>query len=229
MKLNKKNCDLHSCTMCRQCMPEWIPAIGANRKAFHVAKGELLFKEGDEVKGMFFITSGLVKVHKHWGSEKELILRIAGDGDIVGHRGLGGDSYYPASAMALTPTDICFVEMDFFNATLKVNPDFLFKLMMFFASELKESEKRMRNLAHMPAKGRIANAFITLQEKFGTNPDGAIGVTLTKQDLASYTGTAYETFFRIMNELTDEEAIVTDAKNIFIRDLEKLRSYTLNF
>jgi len=29
--------------------------------------------------------------------------------------------------------------------------------------------------------------------------------------------------------LTDEEAIVTDAKNIFIRDLEKLRFYALTF
>ncbi len=212
--------------MCRQCITEWIPAIDANRKAFHVAKGEQLFKEGEEVKGMFFIVSGMVKVHKHWGTDKELILRIAGAGDIAGHRGLGGDNYYPASATALTPTDICFVEMKFFYATLKVNPDFLFKLMIFFASELKESENRMRNLAHMPAKGRIADALITLQQKFGKTTGGAIGISLTKQDLASYTGTAYETFFRLLNELSDDGAINNDGKNIFILDLEKLNSYT---
>jgi CRP/FNR family transcriptional regulator len=61
---------------------------------------------------------------------------------------------YPVSGTALEPTDVCFVDLDFFNSTLKVNQELLFALMMFFAAELKESEKRMRNLAHMPVKGR---------------------------------------------------------------------------
>ena len=47
------------------------------------------------MKGMFFIYSGKVKVHKKWDDEKELIVRFAGKGDIVGHRGLGNDIYYP--------------------------------------------------------------------------------------------------------------------------------------
>jgi CRP/FNR family transcriptional regulator len=35
--------------------------------------------------------------------------------------------------------------------------------MMFFAEELKVSERRMRNLAHMPVKGRVAQAILSLQ------------------------------------------------------------------
>lgn len=225
MKLNKQNCDLQSCIMCRLCQKEWLPAIHANRKTYQYAKGETIFQEDEEVKGMFFITSGLVKVHKHWGEEKELILRIASDGDILGHRGLGADTIYPASATALTVTDICFVDLGFFTATLKVNTGFLYQLMMFFAAELKESEKRMRNLAHMSAKGRIANALISLQNKFGTNSSGAINVILSRQDLASYTGTTYETFFRLLNELSEEGAISTSNKEIKITDAEKLLAY----
>src|SRR5688572_31051801 len=98
MKLNKKDCDLQSCMMCRLCQKEWLPAIDANRKAYQYAKGEMIFREDEDVKGMFFITSGLAKVHKRWGEEKELILRIASNGDILGHRGLGNDTIYPASA-----------------------------------------------------------------------------------------------------------------------------------
>ena len=48
----------------------------------------MLFTEGNDLKGMYFINKGLVKVHKKWGDDKELILRIARDGDIVGHKGL---------------------------------------------------------------------------------------------------------------------------------------------
>ena len=148
------------------------------------------------------------------------------DGDIVGHRGLGNDTVYPVSGTALMPTDVCFVDLAFFYSTLKVNPDFLYQLMMFFASELKESEKRMRNLAHMTVKGRIANALLFLRQKFGTTNEGHIDILISWQDMASYTGTTYETLFRIMNELTEEKAIRADGKNISIIREDILYDYT---
>lgn len=176
--------------------------------------------------GMYFINTGLVKVHKKWNDDKELILRIARNGDIVGHRGLGADTVYPVSGTALEPTDVCFVDLDFFNNTLKVNPDFLYQLLMFFAAELKESEKRMRNLAHMTVKGRISNALLFLKNKFGVTPDGNIDLSLSRQDLASYTGTTYETLFRVMNELAEENAIKMEGKSIFILQDDVLQKYT---
>lgn len=225
MKQNKKNCDLQSCMMCRLCLKDWLPAIDSNRKSFHVKKGELLFTEGDIMTGMFFITRGVVKVHKKWNNDKELIVRLAKNGDIVGHRGLGTDTIYPVSGTALEPTDVCYVDLDFFNSTLKVNPEFLYQLMLFFASELKESEKKMRNLAHMTVKGRVANALLILHQKFGTTPEGYINIELSRQDLASYTGTTYETLFRTMNELSEENAIRTDGKKIIVIAKDILSRY----
>lgn len=207
MKIKKTKCDLKTCSMCKGCKSEWHKAIDINRKLLHYNKGEILFNEGGRVNGMYFIYSGLVKVHKKWNDNKELILRFAKNGAIVGHRGLGGDTIYPVSATALTPSDVCFIDLDFFMATLKVNPDYLLELMMFFASELKESEKRMRNLAHMSTRGRIAQSLQTLQDKFGTDAEGYINIEISRQDLASYTGTTYETLFKIMNELAEEKII----------------------
>ncbi len=222
MVLKKHKCDLKSCTLCLSCNKEWLPAIDANRKMFHLKKGELLFKEGDEVRGMFFIHSGLIKVHKRWDEEKEMILRFANKGAIVGHRGLGSDTVYPVSGTALASTEVCFIDMDFFTATLKVNPDYMYKLLMFFAAELKESEKRMRNLAHMSTKGRIAYALITLQEKFGKDENGYLNIVLSRQDLASYTGTTYETLFKMMNEFSTENILRFSEKKIEIMNAKKL-------
>jgi CRP/FNR family transcriptional regulator len=196
-----------------------------NRKLIHYNKGESIFHEGDIVNGMYFIFSGLVKVHKKWSDDKELILRFAKDGAIVGHRGLGGDTIYPVSATVLAPSDICFVDLDFFTATLKVNPEYLFDLMMFFAAELKESEKRMRNIAHMNTKGRIGQSLLTLQDKFGSDAEGFINIEISRQDLASYTGTTYETLFKIMNELAEEKAIHIDSKRTKLLDKPKLLEY----
>jgi CRP-like cAMP-binding protein len=221
VKNSKKNCDLRSCTFCRQCLEEWLPAVEANRKTFKVDKGETIFREGEPVTGIYFIYEGIFKVHKQWG-DKELIVRFARNGDILGHRGLGDEPVFPVSGTALEPSSVCFIGLDFFMTSLKVNHDFLFKLMIFFAEELKVSERRMRNLAHMPVKGRVAQALLNLQSKFGKNTDGFIDLTLTKQDLASYTGSTYETIFRILTELSNEHIIKLSGKNIGILDETKL-------
>lgn len=206
-------------------MEEWKPAVSAQRQNFYYKKGETLFKEGDKVTGIYFIYEGTVKVHKHWG-EKELIVRFAKKGDIVGHRGLGKENYFPITATTLEPVTVCFFELDFFLASLKVNHDFIFELMMFYARELQESEKNMRNLAHMPVKGRIAQALITLKNKFGVNEQGFIDLVLTRQDLASFAGTTYETVFRIFNELIEEQIIAAPGKEIAVLNIEKLMALT---
>ena len=226
MKVNKAKCDLQTCTMCKNSKPEWLKAIDVNRQSLHFKKGETLFQEGDPVTGMYFIYSGVVKVHKKWSDDKELILRFAKNGAIVGHRGLGNDIIYPVTATALTAAEICFVDLEFFMATLKVNPEYLFELMMFFAAELKESEKRMRNLAHMNTKGRIGQSLLTLHDKFGTDANGFINIEISRQDLASYSGTTYETLFKMMNELVAEGIIDTDGKKTKVLDKRKLYSYS---
>ena len=226
MKNNKHHCDLASCFLCTLCLKEWLPAIDAHRKTINVKKGTVLFNEGDVVTGIYFMYQGMVKVHKKWGSDKELILRLAGKGAIVGHRGLGKVNVYPITATALENSVVCFIDLAFFEATLKVNQDFSYKLMMFFAEELQESEKNMRNLAHMPVKGRVATLLLMLAESFGTTPDGFIDINLSRQDLASYAGTTYETFFRTLNELSEEGSIALDGKNIAVKNKELLIHYT---
>ena len=225
MKRSKQECDLKSCFFCRLCLKEWLPAINLHRRNFNLRKGELLFSEGDEVTGVYFVYSGKVKVHKKWG-DKELIVRFANQGAIVGHRGLGSNSVYPVSATAIEPVTVCFIDLEFFLTTLRVNHEFTYQLMMFFADELQLSERKMRNLAHMPVKGRVAQSLLTLKERFGITADGVIDIMLSRQDLASFAGTTYETVFRIMNELTQENIISVNGKNIVITNPEKLAELT---
>ena len=207
-------------------MPEWLPVVEAHRRNFTFKKGELVFKEGDEVKGIYFVYSGKVKVHKRWGAEKELIIRFAQKGDIFGHRGFGHETHYPISATALETVEVCFIDLDFFRTTLRVNYAFMYQLLEFFADELQESERKMRNLAHMQVKGRIAQALIALRDKFGTTEEGFINIALSRQDLASYAGTTYETVFRIINDFTEERLIRTEGKSIGILDGEGLLELT---
>ena len=83
----------------------------------------------------------------------------------------------------------------------------------------------MRNLAHMPVKGRIAYALLMLKKKFGVTNDGFINIHISRQDIASFAGTTYESAFSAMSELIQEEAIKVEDKNIFIANETKLLGF----
>lgn len=218
-----KCCDLGKCLMCRLALKEWKPAIDAHRKNFLAKKGEQIIKEGDPVTGVYFVYSGNVKVHKKWG-DKELILRFANEGKIFGHRGIGSKSTtYPISATALEQTSLCFIDLEFFTSTLKVNHELAFNLLMFYADELQESEMKMRNLALMSVKSRLAVALLHLKEQFGLNEAGGLNIELSKQDLAAFIGATYETVFRMTTELVNEKLISLSGKQVHIVNEEKLR------
>ncbi len=218
-------CDLKSCFLCRRCLPEWIPAVGAHQKNRHYRKGELIFAEGDAVDGIYFLYKGIVKVHKRWG-DKQLILHFAGVGDMIGYRGLGENRTYPVTASALDDVIVCFIDAAFFEATLHANHQLTYSLMQFYANELQAAEQRMRNLAHMEVRGRIADTLIMLSRRFGQNSEGALNITLTRQDMASYSGTTYETFFRVLSELARKKIIKLSGKRISILKQDKLAELT---
>jgi len=220
-------CDLQSCYLCRRCMPDWRLAIETHKENKKFKKGKTIFREGEQVAGIFFIYSGKVKIHMRWDEEKDLIVRFAKSGDIVGYRGLGNDMVYPVSATALEDTIVCFIDNSFFEATLRANPNLAYDLMKFYSNELQEAERRMRNLVHMEAMGRVAGTLLMLKNSFGINKQGFIDITLTKQDMASYSGTTYETFSRMTNELIKGKIIKVDGKNIAITKEAKLKDMTL--
>jgi CRP/FNR family transcriptional regulator len=212
--------------MCRFCVSDWLPAIAAHKQNFTLKKGQQLFREGDAVTGIYFLYRGKAKVHKRWDKEKELIIRFAQCGDIVGHMAFGGSTEYPVSATMIEAGTVCYISMEFFQSTLRINTDFTLRLLALFANELQVSEKRMRNLAHMSVKGRVAHAILSLKRQFGVDESGYIDIELTRQDISSFTGATYESLFRTINEMVQKGVIKMNGKQILILNEESLIQLT---
>jgi CRP-like cAMP-binding protein len=219
----KTTCNLYDCFLCQHCMIEWRPLIGLNKETRMIRKGRPVFLEGDPVEGIYFMYKGWVKVHKQWIHPKELIVRFAGTGDIIGHRGLGDKKNYPVSATALEDSTVCFVPEDFLESSLRANPTLTYRFMQFYSAELQKAERRMRDLVHLETKGRIASALLEMNGKFGTNRDGYISMPVSRQDVASYAGTTYETLFKLFNEMIKDKFISTSGKFIKIKNETKLQ------
>jgi len=207
-------------------LKEWVPSIEQFKTTVHLKKGEQLFKEGDAVKGIYFLKKGKLKVHKLWAEDRQMVIRFAKEGDVIGHRGLGSDTVYPVTATALENITACFIERSFFLRSLQVNPEFALQLMIFYADELQDAEKRIRDLALMDVRGRIADTFLMLQKQFGVDSEGFIDITLTRQDIASFAGTIYETFFKIAAEFAQQKIIRSAGKRLKLLEPAKLETYS---
>jgi len=226
--MKKESCNVSSCFLCSQCTTEWRELIAVKKTTLRFKKGEPLFTEGEKVKGIYCMYSGAAKVHKHWRDQKELILRFTKAGDMLGHRGLATGDVYPVSATALEDSTACFIPADFLEATLKTDHAFTYRLVQFYAVELQKAEMRMRNLALMEVNGRIAHTLLELYTVFGLNKNKYISVAVTRQDIAAYAGTTYETVFKFMRTLIASKILSVSGKSIRINSIDKVKELIKN-
>ncbi len=56
--------------------------------------------------------------------------------------------------------------------------------------------------------------------------DGHINMNISRQDIASFAGTTYETVFRVLNEFSETNIVTSDGKNITINNLDELIKMT---
>lgn len=213
-----------NCFLKKYSLPEWETAIDNNSKLLNFKKGQAIFREDDPVTGFYFLHEGKVKIHKKWGDDKDLIIKLAKEGDVLGHRGIGAEQHYPVSATAIEDASVCFISTEFLKTTLRINPELTYQLMLYYAKDLQEAEKGMRNMVHMDVKSRIADTLLKIAEVFGCEEDGTIKGTLARQDVASYAGTTYETIFKVLNEFTADHIIELSGKTIIIKNRQKLSS-----
>lgn len=217
------SCNSRSCFLFKNSVPDLHTELNTKKSCMTFSKNQLIFSEGESVAGIYFIKKGKVKVHKE-SNYRGQIIRFAKDGDILGHRGLGGDNFYPVSATTMEDSAICFVEQGMLFKLMKSNPMLSIRMMLFYADELKKTENRLRNMALMTVRERIAEALLLINSTFSKeNGIGTIlDVNLSRKEIAEIAGTYPEQASRYLSEFKEEGIIDLSGKTIILKYPEKL-------
>lgn len=221
-KTSCKSCTTSNCLIQKECSPEWIEKV--NQKKFQTLfkQGQNIIHESAPVLGVYFILKGKVKVLSNGLTGKPQIVRFAHEGHILGHRGIGND-VYPISAVAMEDSIVCFVD----NATLfdlfMNNPKFTYDIMMFYSRELRKMEDRMKNIAQMNIREKIAESLLLLEENFGLNDEKEINVHFSREDIANAAGTTAEQVVRQFTDFEEEGIIEKRGRKIAILKPESLK------
>lgn len=215
------SCERKSCFVNKHCSDEWKQLLTKNKTTFIVPTGKEIFSKGEEVKGIFSIYSGFIKVYDN-DEKSERIIDLVTGGQILGYRGLGrAKSIYSVSAKALSECEITFFPLNVFNLAIKSNSDLTFFLIDLLANKLNRIENRSKNFPNMQAKEKIIYALYYIIDSFGFDKSDSnkLSFTLSRKDIANIAGTTYETVIRVLSELDKQKLIAIDGKAI--RILEK--------
>lgn len=226
------SCDSMNCFIRAFTGPAWRKKINPERLTISLKKGDILFKEGGPVLGIFFIYKGKVKVYNTGAQKRTQIVRFASSGSIVGHRGFGSLNNYPIGASALEDSIVCFIPRQLFFDTLVDNPPLTMELLNFYADELRRTENKLLSLSQMTVKQKLAECFITLSEIYGTtvkNGTSFLDVKLSRQDFADVIGSSIEEVIRTISQMKKEGLIVADGKSIGIPDPQILKALLVDF
>ncbi|MDH5597586.1 MAG: Crp/Fnr family transcriptional regulator [Cyclobacteriaceae bacterium] len=223
--LKCEECSNNFCVINKYCHQEWRTLLTQYRQDFEYQAGEMIFREGEQVSGIYIVHDGKVKILANHGSNKSSIIRLASNNDILGHRGFGGNEIYPISAVALTRTRLTFITKEKFDRLLLMNNELCYWFMNFYAKELNKSENRTCKLIHLPVLNRLAMALIMVIDAFGYSEEepGLLAYTPTRTELADLASTTYESLIRSVKEMErnqwikirKKELIITDEKAIY--------------
>jgi CRP/FNR family transcriptional regulator len=211
------------------CTPEWRTLMEQHREEVAYPRDALVFQEGQEAKRIKVIKTGKAKVYTTYKTGREQILRLAADGQVLGHRGLGGDQCYPASCKTLVESVVYHIPIDLFHNVLKANHLFCYHFMMFFAEELRVSDRQLNHYINRDVRQRMASALIYNLKVFGFSQknQNRIGYTLSRKDFASLVGTTYESVVRALSDFDKSGIIKIAGRHVEIHDLKALERVML--
>lgn len=202
--------------------------IGRDRKTRKVAKKEVLFHEGDEMRYVPYLVHGKVRTFKINNDGKELVTGLHAAGDFIGYMGLLENGRAMETAEALEDCELALIPREDLLALLYKDRDVSIRFIKMLANDVKEKEQHLLQLAYASVRQRVAQALLRVHDRYAADKATDLGIRISREDLASIVGTATESLIRCLTDLKEDGVIASEGREIRILDkarLEKLAHY----
>lgn len=181
--------------------------------------------EGERSDRMVVIVAGYAKVSYFTEEGREVLLAIRGPGDLLGELAALDGEPFSATVTALEDVEALIMTVDDFRTVLTRYPDVGLNLFKSLSRKLRDADRKRVEFAAYDSVGRVASRLVELAETFGVDTlDGIrIGLPLTQEELAGWTGCSREAVAKALQSLRNRNLIETHRRGVTVRDLEGLR------
>jgi CRP-like cAMP-binding protein len=180
--------------------------------------GEIIFLEGEQATGLYFLQFGWVKVVKSNPSGREQVLRFMEPGDTFNEIVVFANEPNPATAIALESAGIWLLPRQALTRALRQNPDFAQHAIAKMAERVLHLVTLIADLSLRPVTGRLARLL---------TEDAVDGVLqrprwYTQTELAARLGTVPDVIQRALRQLEQDGLIQVERQKIRILDAPAL-------
>ncbi len=188
-------------------------------------RDDYIFLEGEAPEALYVVKSGKVKVLRHSPDGKDVVLRMAGPGHLLGSVAVFDGGGYPGTAQAIEDCTLLVISRNDCLTLVTRFPVFALSVINDMGTRLRSSAEQIRSLAVERVEQRIARTLLKLGQTAGadTSEGRVIELPLTRQDVADMTGTTVETAIRVMSKFRREELIFTRRGKVVLVDLDALQ------
>jgi CRP/FNR family transcriptional regulator len=193
-----------------------------HRVQLNFKQGETIFKQGSFANHVHFVKKGLVKLYMEIpNSDKNLVINILPDGNLLGLPSIYGNKVYTYTATAIENTTICIIENDIIKELIENNGKFAAELIKAMNHCSNSTFARFISLTHKQLNGRLADALIYLSEEIYKSP--TFKLTLSRADLGELTGMSAMSVVKVIKDFKDNNIIKNDDGMIEIINMPLLK------
>ena len=177
------------------------PALARHVQRRSLAKGEVVFRQGDPSRDIHVLRGGLVKLFYLTHDGKEWIKSFIADAGVFGSRRsqvAGGTSAF--SAASIEPSEVLVLGYDRFRAAMARDAELLTLFLEMSEAMALKKEVREHDLLCLSAEARYRRFMIE---------QGDLAARLTQVDIARFLGVTPVALSRIRRRFTESDAFLS--------------------
>jgi CRP/FNR family transcriptional regulator len=217
---------LRQCRLFADLQADDLETVADGSATRSLAKGETLFREGDPAEGFYVMRSGSVSIVRHTPDGREQIICVFQPPESFAEVTLATIDSYPATAVALEPSQVILVRKATFRDLIFRKPELSLRMLASMSVHLKYLVQLLQDLKGRQVEARLADFLLRQSPAAAAGCPAVIELKVTKKILAGQLGVTSETLSRTLARFRDEKLIKVAGPRVHILNGRGLRAYS---
>jgi CRP-like cAMP-binding protein len=182
--------------------PELAARVAQEARPRSLARGDVLFSQGDKAQAVFAVLSGRLRLMQHTLEGQDVALSVFAPGDVIGLVAVIGGEEYPGTCEASDEVTVLAIPGSTFHELMSRHAPLAMRMIKLLVRRLHEAHDHVRELSSERVERRVARTVLRLANKVGVKSDNGIRIDmpLSRQNLAELSGTTLHTVSRILSD-----------------------------
>lgn len=223
------------CAACSNRRPGWFCSLGSAVLAdlelvtstISLPPQAALFSQGEDARCLYLICGGYLKLTAGRAQDRQMIVRVAGPGSVLGLYAALSHGVYEVSAESLTSAQLRPVERERFLTFLRNHREAQMRAVQCICQEYRFAlQDACRIALAETVAGRLGRLLLELAHQIGEQVNGGyrFPLLLTHEEMASMACTTRETVTRTLGQFRKDGSITIEDSMITLHQPDKLQN-----